>query len=117
MPAPSRLDHCVIECVLSSGEICRGEQFELLVESVHREHVVMDIRGIIGGRTRPIVAKIAAGPSQGDLLAVGASSYTRILGKLGDRWWNVVHAPVRKTKGVEGYHDETRRTAWGVGPG
>ena len=37
------------------GEIRRGKQFELLVESVHREHVVVDIRGKIGGRTRPTV--------------------------------------------------------------
>jgi len=115
MPTLSRLYQCVIECVRSGGEIRRGEQFELFVESVNREHVVVDIRGKIRGRTRPTVANIAEHVD--NLLAVGTSSYTRILGKLGDRRWNVVHAPVRKTKGVEGYHHETRRTAWDVGPG
>ena len=75
MPMLPRLDQCVKECVRGGGEICRGGQFELLIESVHREHVVVDIRGKIGGRTRPIVAKIAEHVD--DLLAVGASSYTR----------------------------------------
>src|SRR6516225_2543484 len=115
MPMLPRLDQCVIECVRGGGEICRGEQFELLVESVHREHVLVDIRGKIGGRTRPTIANIAIRVD--DLLTESASSYTRILGKLGGRRRNVVHAPVRKTKGVEGYHDKTRRTAWDALPG
>ena len=86
MPTLSCLYQCVIKCVRSGGEIRRGEQFELLVERVHREHVLVDIRGKIGGRTRPTVVNIAVRVD--DLLAVGTSSYTGILRELGDRRLN-----------------------------
>ena len=63
----------------------RGGQLELFVESIDREHVVVDVRGIVGGPTRPSGLAEEFAVNVDDLLAVGASGYTSVLGKLGGR--------------------------------
>ena len=74
MVALSSLDQRAKQRGAGGGEICRGRQFELLVESVDCENVMVDVGGIVWGRTRSIVADKSVAPGRtevvDDLLAV-----------------------------------------------